>query len=107
MIFERVAHPDLVVRFPLSFPTPHLIGPAILDTSLIDEVGAVEDEEAMDWARRAAREEGLLVGISSGAALAAAAKVAARDQMEDKLIVAIIPSCGARSLSTKLFNSIV
>jgi len=81
--------------------------PAILDTSLIDEVVTVEDEEAMDWARRAAREEGLLVGISSGAALAAVAKVAARDEMEDKLIVAIIPSCGERYLSTKLFNSIV
>ena len=81
--------------------------PAILDTSLIDEVATVEDEEAMDWARRAAREEGLLVGVSSGAALAAAAKIAARDEMEDKLIVAIIPSCGERYLSTKLFNGVV
>jgi len=81
--------------------------PAILDTSLIDEIVTVEDEEAMDWARRAAREEGLLVGISSGAALAAAAKIAARDDMEDKLIVAIIPSCGERYLSTKLFNGVV
>jgi len=95
-------------------PGPHAIQgigagfvPAILDTSLIDEVVTVEDEEAMDWARRAAREEGLLVGISSGAALAAAAKIAARDDMEDKLIVAIIPSCGERYLSTKLFNGIV
>jgi len=95
-------------------PGPHAIQgigagfvPAILDTSLIDEVATVEDEEAMDWARRAAREEGLLVGVSSGAALAAAAKIAARDEMEDKLIVAIIPSCGERYLSTKLFNGVV
>jgi cysteine synthase A len=78
--------------------------PAILDRSLIDEIIPVADEEALDWARRAAKEEGLLVGISSGAALAAAAKVAARKEMEGKLIVVIIPSCGERYLSTALFE---
>jgi cysteine synthase A len=80
--------------------------PAILDRSLVDEVVQITDQEALDWARRAAKEEGLLVGISSGAALAAAQKVAARKDMEGKLIVVIIPSCGERYLSTPLFEGI-
>jgi cysteine synthase A len=81
--------------------------PAVLDRSLIDEVIPVTDQEALDWARRAAKEEGLLVGISSGAALAAAQTVAARKEMEGKLIVVIIPSCGERYLSSPLFEGIV
>lgn len=81
--------------------------PAVLKRELIDEVVTVENEEAFDWARRAAREEGLLVGISSGAALAAADRVAARKEMAGKLIVVIIPSCGERYLSTALFEGIV
>jgi len=80
--------------------------PAVLKRELIDEVVTVENEEAFDWARRAAREEGLLVGISSGAALAAADRVARRDDMAGKLIVVIIPSCGERYLSTALFAGI-
>jgi len=80
--------------------------PAVLRRELIDEVVTVENEEAFDWARRAAREEGLLVGISSGAALAAADRVARRDDMAGKLIVVIIPSCGERYLSTALFEGI-
>jgi cysteine synthase A len=80
--------------------------PPILDRSLLDEVIQVGDQEALDWARRAAKEEGLLVGISSGAALAAANKVATRKDMDGKLIVVIIPSCGERYLSTPLFADI-
>jgi len=80
--------------------------PKILDTSLIDEVVQVQDEEAMDWARRAARQEGILAGISSGAALAAAARVAQREEMAGRLIVVILPSCSERYLSTALFEGI-
>jgi len=80
--------------------------PSILDRTLIDEVVTVADEEAFEWSRRAAKEEGLLVGISSGAALAAANKIAGRKEMDGKLIVVIIPSCGERYLSTALFEGI-
>ncbi len=80
--------------------------PKVLRMDLVDEVITVEDAEAFDWARRAAREEGLLVGISSGAALAAANKVAGRKEMAGKLLVVILPSCGERYLSTALFEGI-
>jgi cysteine synthase A len=77
--------------------------PAILDTEVYDEVIGVQADDAMAMARRAAVEEGLLVGISSGAALWAARAVAQRPENAGKLIVVIIPSFGERYLSTALF----
>ncbi|MCC6976039.1 MAG: cysteine synthase A [Anaerolineae bacterium] len=77
--------------------------PAVLNTSVYDEVIRVKNEDAMATARRAAVEEGLLVGISSGAATWAALQVAARPENANKLIVVIIPSFGERYLSTALY----
>jgi cysteine synthase A len=77
--------------------------PDVVDPGLIDDVITVADEEAFAMARRLAREEGLLVGISSGAAVSAAVRYAARPENSRKLIVAIIPSFGERDLATELF----
>jgi len=77
--------------------------PAILNTRIYDEVVRVTNEDAMTTARQMAKEEGLLVGISSGAAMWAALEVAKRAENKGKLIVVIIPSFGERYLSTPLF----
>ena len=90
---------------------PHLIQgigagfvPAILNTSVYDEVQRVTNDDALETARKAATQEGLLVGISSGAAIWAALQIAKRPEAAGKLIVVIIPSYGERYLSTKLFE---
>ncbi|MEG3439007.1 cysteine synthase A [Pannus brasiliensis CCIBt3594] len=80
--------------------------PEVLRTDLIDEVITVSDEEAFEYGRRLAREEGILSGISSGANLHAAIRVAKRPENEGKLIVVIQPSFGERYLSTPMFQNI-
>ena len=81
--------------------------PPILDTKVYDEVLDAPNEEALNYARRAAKEEGLLVGISSGAALWAASQIAKRPEFAGKDIVVIIPSFGERYLSTVLYQDLM
>jgi cysteine synthase A len=80
--------------------------PKNLDTSLVDDVVTVSDEQAFEWARRLARDEGIMAGISSGANMCAAAQVAARPEFRGKRIVAIMASLGERYLSTPLFGGL-
>lgn len=78
--------------------------PSVLNTAIYDEIIRVADEDALATARRSAREEGILVGISSGATIWAAMELARRPENEGKLIVAVVASCGERYLSTALFQ---
>ena len=78
--------------------------PGNLDTTVIDETVTVTSEESFQWSRRLAKEEGIMAGISSGANVCAAAKIAARPEFEGKTIVTFLPSLGERYLSTPLFN---
>lgn len=94
-------------------PAPHPLQgigagfvPEILDTSLIDEIVKVSNTESFDWARRLARTEGIPAGISSGAALLAAIRVAKRPESKGKQIVVIIPSFAERYISTALFEGL-
>ena len=103
-------------------PSPHKIAgigagfvPGLFDATLLaglrdgtlGDIVQVRSDEAMSWARRVAREEGILVGISSGAAVQAALEVGSRPEHAGKLIVVILPSCGERYLSTPLFQGLV
>jgi len=95
-------------------PGPHKIQgigagfvPDNLDVSLVDRVEQVTDDEAMEMARRLAREEGILCGISCGAAATAALRVAREPEMKGKIIVVVLPDSGERYLSTALYEGIV
>ncbi|HEX72282.1 MAG TPA: cysteine synthase A [Candidatus Hydrogenedentes bacterium] len=93
-------------------PGPHKIQgigagfkPDVLDMRLVDKVEQVTDEEAFETARRLAQEEGIISGISSGAAAAVALRLAAQDEYEGKFIVVVLPDSGERYLSTPLFQA--
>jgi cysteine synthase A len=106
VISQRLAGEDLK-------PAPHKIQgigagfiPDVLDLSLVDRVEQVESMEAVEFARRLAKEEGILVGISCGAAAAVAVRLAMLDEFAGKTIVVILPDAGERYLSTVLFEGI-
>jgi len=80
--------------------------PPVLDEDLVDEIITVGNDDALNLARRLAKEEGLLVGISSGAAVVAALQVARRSENKGKLVVVVLPSSGERYLSTVLFSDL-
>jgi cysteine synthase A len=93
-------------------PSPHGIQgigagfiPDVLDVSLIDEVEQVDDEDAREYARRLAREEGIIAGISSGAAVAAAIQAIEKLGLENKTIVVVLPDSGERYLSMGLYDA--
>jgi cysteine synthase A len=94
-------------------PGPHKIQgigagfvPEVLDLSLVDAIEQVSNDEAIDYARRLVREEGIISGISSGAAVAAAVRIASRPEHEGKTLVVVLPDSGERYLSSALFDGI-
>jgi cysteine synthase A len=112
---EPAASPVLTqsrARLPLT-PSPHMIQgigagfvPKVLDLALVDRIEQVTDEEAIEFARRLTAEEGILSGISCGAAAAVAVRLAKEDEFAGKTIVTILPDSGERYLSTVLFEGI-
>ena len=119
MLRERQPNLQVVAVEPAASPVlsggsagPHRIQgigagfvPPVLDPDLIDEVMTISDDQAMDIGRRLAREEGLLSGVSSGAAVAAALRLGQRPSMEGRRIVVILASFGERYLSTPMFSA--
>ena len=95
-------------------PGPHKIQgigagfvPKVLDLSLVDRIETVSNDEAIEMARRLAKEEGILAGISCGAAVVVAARIAREPGNEDKTIVVVLPDAGERYLSTALFDGLL
>jgi cysteine synthase len=106
IISQKLAGQDLA-------PGPHLIQgiganfiPTVLDLAVLDGVERVTGEEAIEMARRAASEEGLLVGISTGANIVAALRIASRPELAGKVVVTVAPSTGERYLSTRLWDEL-
>jgi len=121
MLRERAPEAKVVAVEPASSPVlsggspgPHKIQgigagfvPENLDREVVDEILAVGDEDALDMARRVAQEEGVLAGISAGANICAALEVAARPELDGKLLVVMLPDTGERYVTTPLFDELV